>query len=94
MSSSKAIGIDLGTTYSYVTSHSPSTSLTNSTGSCVGVWQHDSVEIIANNQGNRTTPSCVSFSDDGPLVGDAAKNLVTMNPSNTYAFYYISVRDF
>jgi len=51
--------------------------------SCVGVWQNDRVEIIANDQGNRTTPSYVSFSDTERLIGDAAKNQVAMNPHNT-----------
>lgn len=50
---------------------------------CVGVWQNDRVEIIANDQGNRTTPSYVSFSDNERLIGDAAKNQVAMNPHNT-----------
>jgi L1 cell adhesion molecule like protein len=53
------------------------------TYSCVGVWQNDRVEIIANDQGNRTTPSYVAFTDTERLVGDAAKNQVAMNPENT-----------
>jgi heat shock protein 1/8 len=65
-SEGKAIGIDLGTTYS-----------------CEGVWQHDRVEIIPNDQGNKTTPSYVAFTDTECLIGDAAKNQVAMNPQNT-----------
>jgi len=63
-----AIGIDLGTTYS-----------------CVAVWLEEQcrVEIIHNDQGNRTTPSCVAFTDNQRLIGDAAKNQAASNPTNT-----------
>lgn len=53
------------------------------TYSCVGVWQHGNVDIIANDQGNRTTPSYVAFTDSERLIGDAAKNQVALNPVNT-----------
>lgn len=63
-----AIGIDLGTSYS-----------------CVAVWQeqHNRVEIIHNDQGNRTTPSFVAFTYDQRLIGEAAKNQAATNPENT-----------
>lgn len=53
------------------------------TYSAVGVWQGDRVEIIANDQGNRTTPSFVAFTDQERLIGDAAKNQASSNTSNT-----------
>ncbi|EDZ73927.1 YBL075Cp-like protein, partial [Saccharomyces cerevisiae AWRI1631] len=63
---SRAVGIDLGTTYS-----------------CVAHFSNDRVEIIANDQGNRTTPSYVAFTDTERLIGDAAKNQAAINPHNT-----------
>ena len=53
------------------------------TYSCVGIFNNGQVEIIANDQGNRTTPSYVSFSDTERLIGDSAKNQCAMNPENT-----------
>ena len=53
------------------------------TYSCVGVWRDNRCEIIANDQGNRTTPSYVAFNDTERLIGDGAKNQAAMNPSNT-----------
>ncbi|XP_042030123.1 heat shock 70 kDa protein 18-like [Salvia splendens] len=53
------------------------------TYSCVAAWKHDRFEIIPNDQGNRTTPSQVAFTDSLRLIGDAAKNQVAKNPFNT-----------
>ena len=76
-----AVGIDLGTTYS-----------------CVAVWldEHNRAEIIHNEQGNRTTPSFVAFTDDQRLIGDAAKNQAATNAENTVfgKFLFLSVHNF
>jgi heat shock protein 1/8 len=53
------------------------------TYSCVGFMKNNAVEIIANDQGNRTTPSYVAFSDEERLIGESAKNQAAMNPTNT-----------
>lgn len=50
---------------------------------CIGVWQNGKVEIIPNDIGQRTTPSYLSFTDEGRLIGDIAKNKITRNPTNT-----------
>ena len=62
----RAVGIDLGTTYS-----------------CVGIYENGNVSIIANDQGFRTTPSYVAYTNTERLVGNAAKNQAAMNPLNT-----------
>ncbi|PWA68993.1 heat shock protein 70 family, peptide-binding domain protein [Artemisia annua] len=73
-----AVGIDLGTTYS-----------------CVAAWfdKHNRVEMIPNEQGNKTTPSCVAWDGTQILVGEAAKNQIYKNPKNTvfseFFFLYI-----
>jgi heat shock protein 1/8 len=55
------------------------------TFSCVAVWQNEKVEIIANDQGNRTTPSWVSFSSTGErLIGESAKSQAVSNQQNTF----------
>lgn len=53
------------------------------TYSCVGVWSNDRVEIVSNDHGNRTTPSWVAFTETERLIGEAAKNQVASNPTNT-----------
>ena len=53
------------------------------TNSCVGVWQNNSVEIIANDQGIRTTPSYVAFTDNERIIGNGAKSQAAQNPQNT-----------
>merc|ERR1719188_2383210 len=53
------------------------------TYSCVGLFRDGEVQIIANDQGNRTTPSYVAWTEEERLLGDAAKNQVASNPTNT-----------
>jgi heat shock protein 1/8 len=53
------------------------------TYSCVAWWKDNRCEIIANDQGNRTTPSYVAFTETERLIGDGAKNQSAMNPENT-----------
>nr|GEV54016.1 heat shock protein 70 family [Tanacetum cinerariifolium] len=53
------------------------------TYSSVGVWKNNRIEIIPNDQGSRMTPSYVAFTDTKRLIGDAAKNRGSVNPSNT-----------
>ena len=53
------------------------------TYSCVGIYKNGHVEIITNEMGNRITPSVVAFSEEERLIGEAAKNQATLNPSNT-----------
>jgi heat shock protein 1/8 len=50
---------------------------------CVGVWQNDRVEIVANDQGNRLTPSYVSFNEKKCIIGEVAKYQAVVNPRNT-----------
>ena len=60
------------------------------TYSCVAVWQNDHVEIVVNDQGNRTTPSYVAFTNTERLIGDGAFNQVIKNPTNTIFGMFIS----
>jgi L1 cell adhesion molecule like protein len=53
------------------------------TYSCVAVWRNDKVEIIVNDQGNRTTPSYVAFTDSERMIGDSAFNKAATNATNT-----------
>jgi L1 cell adhesion molecule like protein len=62
------------------------------TYSCVAVWRRDRGEVIANDQGNRLTPSCVAFTGSERLVGEGAENQAGLNPANTvFGEYYAPI---
>ena len=82
--SSKILYKDLYNIIKLMTGHKNAIGIDlGTTYSCVGIWQNDRVEIIANDQGNRTTPSYVAFNGEERMVGDSAKNQSAINPTNT-----------